>query len=156
MITDAPPHDPWISFRNGNREEDQDFDYLSPYPKRKPSPPPNKSALEAVPLGPPLHHGRPEASHSNYSREPHLIDTPSSLDATGRFLMPCELGCGSCSDHPRHSSDVNACSSSFEDMSVGRSVIRCDFTTDLDEEDDLPPFDDWYLAVIERSKVRGA
>ncbi|OAX44029.1 hypothetical protein K503DRAFT_778792 [Rhizopogon vinicolor AM-OR11-026] len=174
MITDAPPHDPWISW--GNRVEDQDYDYLPVYPKRdsseSPSPSPSNSALEAASgPGPQLHHKHPDAfsiePHSNHSREPHLIDIPSSsLDDSGRFLMDlphetCELGCGPCSDHPRQPLDVNALPCSLEDISTGRAVIRCETPTPpcFDEEDDLPPLDDWYLkylTVIDRSEAVGA
>jgi len=163
MITDAPPHNPWISW--GNRVEDQDYDYLPVYPKRQSSPPHNNSALEAV-SGPSQqsHHENCDnfsiEVHPNHSREPHLIDTPPSLDTSGCFLMDtCELGCGPCSDHSCH--DTPAVNTS-EDMSAGRSVIRCETPTPytyIDDEDDLPPLDDWYLPylpVIERSNAVGA
>jgi len=156
MITDAPPHDPWISW--GNRVEDQDYDYLPAYPKRQSSPPLNNVAASAP--GPQSHHERHDTfsmqSHSNHSREPDLMDTPSSLDESGSFLMDppheiCEWGCAHSSDHSCHTSDVDA---SLED---GPSIIRCVTPTpDCDDDDDLPPFDDWYLSVIERSKVVGA
>lgn len=65
----------------------------------------------------------------------------------------CELGCAHCSnpDHLCHFPDVNA---SLDIMSAGRSCKTP--TPDFDDEEDLPPFDDWYLSVIERSKVVGA
>jgi hypothetical protein len=61
-----------------------------------------------------------------------------------------------CTDHPHSTPDVSEFTDS-EKLIVGLSIIRCETPTpDSDDEDDLPPFDDWYLSVIERSKAISA
>ncbi|KAG1752548.1 uncharacterized protein EDB91DRAFT_1243307 [Suillus paluster] len=127
MITAAEPHDPWISW--SNRLEDQDYDYL-------PSLPQAKFSIE-----------------SDYSRETDLINTPLSLDDSRYFLTPHETWeMGPDPDHAYPTSEFNT----LDKMSVGLSIIRCETPEPgFDDEDDLPPFDDWYLSVIERSKVIG-
>ncbi|KAG0709873.1 hypothetical protein DFH29DRAFT_18185 [Suillus ampliporus] len=155
MITAAPPHDPWISW--SNRVEDQDYDYLPVYPKRTLTPPINYSSVDVSSVPGPHHQGNPDndsfSIHSDHSRESDLINTPLSLDDSGCFLTPhetWEMERTSSPDHPYPTSEVDA-------LSAGLAIIRCETPTpDSDDEDDLPPFDDWYLSVIKRSKVDGA
>ncbi|KAG2349141.1 hypothetical protein BDR05DRAFT_986719 [Suillus weaverae] len=154
-IIAAEPHDPWISW--SNRVDDQDYEYLPVYPKRSLTPPINSTTLPTASVPGPYHQGDPEDNsfaqpYSDYSRECHLI---ASLDESG-FLTPHEKGCTTYTDHPHSTPDVNEFTDS-ERTSLGLSIIRCETPTpDSDDEDDLPPFDDWYLSVIERSKAIGA
>lgn len=158
IIIAAEPHDPWISW--GNRVDDQDYDYLTVYPKGSSTPPINSISLATVSVPGPHHQDDPDSSGlpSDHSRECHLITIPPSLDEYGCFLTPHEKGRTAYTDHPHFTPDVNDLTDS-EKMSFGLSIIRCETPTpdsDDEDEDDLPPFDDWYLSVIERSKSIGA
>ncbi|KAG2156295.1 hypothetical protein DEU56DRAFT_723823, partial [Suillus clintonianus] len=158
IIIAAEPHDPWISW--SNRVEDQDYEYLPVYPKRSSTPPINTASLATVSVPGPHHHVDPDNGfiepHSDHSRECHLIDIPPPLDESGCLLTLYEKGCMTCTECPHSTPDVDGLTAS-ERMSDGLSIIRCETPTpdfdDEEEEDDLPPFDDWYLSVIERSKV---
>ncbi|KAG1892200.1 hypothetical protein F4604DRAFT_14714 [Suillus subluteus] len=159
VIIAAEPHDPWISW--SNRVDDQDYEYLTVYPKRSSTPPINSTSLTTASV-PGLHHqGDPDddsfiPSHSDHSRERHLTGLPPSLDESGCFLTLHEKGRMTYTDHSHSTPDVNEFMDS-ETMSRGLSITRCETPTpDSDDEDDLPPFDDWYLSVIERSKALGA
>jgi hypothetical protein len=158
VIIAAEPHDPWISW--SNRVEDQDYEYLPVYPKRSSTPPINSASLP-IAFVPGEHQGDPDSngfiqSHSDPSRECYLTGLPPSFDESGCFLTPHEKGRTTYTDHPHSVPDVNEITES-EPMSLGLSIIRCETPTpDSDDEDDLPPFDDWYLSVIERSKAIGA
>ncbi|KAG1851773.1 hypothetical protein C8R48DRAFT_777728 [Suillus tomentosus] len=158
IIIAAEPLDPWISW--GNRVDDQDYDYLTVYPKGSSTPPINSISLATVSAPGPHHQDDPDSSGlpSDHSRECHLITIPPSLDEYGCFLTPHEKGRTAYTDHPHFTPDVNDLTDS-EKMSFGLSIIRCETPTpdsDDEDEDDLPPFDDWYLSVIERSKSIGA
>ncbi|KAG1806573.1 uncharacterized protein HD556DRAFT_323944 [Suillus plorans] len=158
IIIAAEPHDPWISW--GNRVDDQDYDYLTVYPKGSSTPPINSTSLATVSVPGPHHQDDPDNSGlpSDHSRECHLVTIPPSLDEYGCFLTPHEKGRTTYTDHPHFTPDVNEFTDS-EKMSLGLSIIRCETPTpdsDDEDEDDLPPFDDWYLSVIERSKSIGA
>lgn len=159
IIIAAEPHDPWISW--SNRVEDQDYEYLPVYPKCSSTPPINSTSLATVSVPGPHHQSDPDVNgfiqpHSDHSRECHLIDLPSSLDEYGYSLTPQEKEHMTCTDHPHSTPDVSEFTDS-DKLTLGLSIIRCGTPTpDSDDEDDLPPFDDWYLSVIERSKAIGA
>ncbi|KAG2155035.1 uncharacterized protein EDB93DRAFT_130423 [Suillus bovinus] len=158
IIIAAEPHDPWISW--GNRVEDQNYEYLTVYPKSSSTPPINPISLATDSVPGPHRQGDPDNAafiqpHSDHSRECHLTSIPPSFHESGCFLTPQEKGrttC-TCTDHPHFTPDVKE----FTDSNIDLSIIRCETPTpDSDDEDDLPPFDDWYLSVIERSKSVGA
>lgn len=151
IIIAAEPHDPWISW--SNRVEEQDYEYLPVYPKRSSTPPISSTPLATTSIPGPHHQGGPDDGFSDHSRECHLINLPSSLDESGCSLTLQDRGHMTCTDH---TPDVSEFTES-EKLTLGLSFIRCETPIpDSDDEDDLPPFDDWYLSVIERSKAIGA
>ena len=151
IITEPPPEDPWIAWSNATNNP-QDFGYgkYLAVPSR------SVSFVNLLPD----HEGRVDVFES-----PDLIEAPSPVDTPapgtpasddgflGRFgydepeIAAAADGLGlslsTCGTHSTTCAIVRPTCDIFElDDDVGGVE---------DEGDDLPPFDDWYLSIVERT-----
>jgi len=171
MVSEPPPQSPWISWGNGINP--QNFDQLSVFSNCTPVMTSDNTIeialsdcgadheCNASTWGLHLFSEDSDGSDSdNYSREETSSPvTPPHGDEFGSVHVndsqdTRETERNACSAGLFVLDREEACSALYSrTMSAGLSQSRCETPTpDSDNEDDLPPFDDWYISVVEQSK----
>lgn len=170
MISESPPHDPWTVWANSiNSPQDSQWGECLTIP------------ANFVPVVNWLQNGSwsPEGSDSGYSNEEEHIELADCLALQGTLsrsetpppVTPTTIG--SCHvklyrDEATHEegkefeSSFGARDSSLADTEDASLDFACAETSRADyevyneledDEDDLPPFDEWYTSILQRTQA---
>ena len=154
IITEPPPQDPWIAYNNAtNDPQDCAFGNRLVVPSRLVSYVNDYANDDSSKF----HHGDANLTNEEASVSPADTPAPGTPifegydDSSDPFLHRLEYDDELGDTIQALDVHYSACGMDLEDLMTRPTCDIFAYEDDEDEDDGLPPFDDWYLTIMERT-----